>query len=189
VAHTHIISDLHIGHTNILKYRSQFPDIEDHDATILENILGATGKRDSLWLLGDCFFDENSIEFLRTISKNVMYVNWVMGNHDTDNAARQKVLRQIIAEGLVYRVGSMFMRGGFWYTHHPVHPLELRGKFNIHGHVHSATLPDSRYFNVSCENVDYTPIKLATLKEMFYGEGGNSYVAPDLEEYLGAHGT
>lgn len=189
MAQTHIISDIHIGHKNILKYRTRFDSIEEHDDLIMENILGKVGKRDSLWLLGDCFFDEGSIDFLRTLKKYVLYINWVLGNHDTDNASRQKVLRKIIGEGLVHRVGSLFNRGGFWYSHHPIHPLELRGKFNIHGHVHDATLPDNRYFNASCENISYTPVTLAALKEVFYGSAGNIYIAPPEFEYQGAHGT
>ena len=165
---TFIISDLHWGHKGILKHRPHFSSIEEHDNLILDNILKTTNKRDSLWLLGDCFFDEASIGFLRIIKKHCAYVNWVIGNHDTDTTKRQKLLRKILAEGLIHKVGSMFKQGGFWFTHHPMHPLELRGRFNIHGHVHNDTIPDNRYFNVCCENVDYTPIRLQNLIESIH---------------------
>jgi calcineurin-like phosphoesterase family protein len=44
-------------------------------------------------------------------------------------------------------------------SHCPIHESEI-GRFakNIHGHVHENTLEDSRYINVSCEAVDYTPV-------------------------------
>lgn len=175
---TYIIADLHMGHRNILKYRPQFSNVEEHDSTIRENILFTVRKTDSLWLLGDCFFDENSIELLREFKARGIIVNWVLGNHDTDNAARQRLVRQILAEDLVFRVGSLFSRGGFWFSHPPIHPQELRNKFNIHGHVHTATVPDNRYFNVSCENIDYTPISSVYLKELFYGNDENSHIVP-----------
>lgn len=31
---------------------------------------------------------------------------------------------------------------------------------NIHGHLHSKTIDSNRHINVSCEQIDYTPVKL-----------------------------
>jgi len=179
MSETFVISDLHLNHRNIIKYRPQFSTVEEHDATITQNVLETVSKKDSLWLLGDCFFDEPSIQLLRLLKDKGVIVNWVLGNHDTDNAKRQRLIRQILQEDLVFRVGSLFKRGGFWFSHHPVHPLELRNSFNVHGHVHAATLPDNRYYNVSCENLNYTPISYFYLKELFYGNGENNYIAPE----------
>ncbi len=152
------MADLHIGHKNILKYRDCFDTIEQHDSMIMENILRTTNKRDSLWLLGDILFDSNAVEFMREISNHVGQLNWVLGNHDTDNKQRLNNVQQVIDEGLCTRVGAIFNRNGSWLTHAPLHPLELRGKTNIHGHVHDQTINDDRYFNVSCENVKFTPV-------------------------------
>ncbi len=44
-------------------------------------------------------------------------------------------------------------------SHVPLHPDSVdRFKLNIHGHTHDRCLDDSRYFNVSCEVLNYTPI-------------------------------
>lgn len=91
-------------------------------------------------------------------------MNFVPGNHDTDNTERQDLLKRMIGMGLFHKVGSMFKVGGFWLTHPPMHPAELRGKPNIHGHVHFATVPDNDYINVCCENVDYKPINFQMIK-------------------------
>jgi len=46
-------------------------------------------------------------------------------------------------------------------THIPIHVDSLgRFKGNIHGHIHQRKLSDPRYYNVSVERVDYTPISL-----------------------------
>lgn len=48
-------------------------------------------------------------------------------------------------------------------------PDELKGK--IHGHVHSNNIDDLRYFNVSMENIDYTPISLEEIRSIFKSRG------------------
>lgn len=47
----------------------------------------------------------------------------------------------------------------FWLSHCPLHPEELRGRLNIHGHVHTNSVRDQRYINVSFE-MSKTPIPL-----------------------------
>ena len=57
-------------------------------------------------------------------------------------------------------------------THIPVHPESLaRWGLNVHGHLHAnrvnlplAQIPDRRYFNVSMEQINYTPISLEEVK-------------------------
>lgn len=173
----YFIGDLHFGHKNILKYRNQFDSIEQHDDTIMDNILSATSKRDSIWLMGDILFDKESIKYMREISSHVKSLNWVLGNHDTDRRERLQTVQQVIDEGLCSRVGAIFKRSGYWLTHAPIHPLELRGYKNIHGHVHSATISDDRYFNVSCENTNFTPVSkegLELLDQRLDLEGNNN---------------
>lgn len=41
-----------------------------------------------------------------------------------------------------------------WLTHAPIHPDELRGKKNVHGHCHGHILNDKRYINVCVEHAD-----------------------------------
>jgi calcineurin-like phosphoesterase family protein len=33
----------------------------------------------------------------------------------------------------------------------------------IHGHVHSTSVPKDMYYNVSCEAINFTPVKLGEL--------------------------
>ncbi len=54
-----------------------------------------------------------------------------------------------------------------WLTHCPMHPIELRGLINIHGHIHDEQLGEG-YVNVSCEQVDYTPVLIDELINNYY---------------------
>lgn len=159
-----VISDTHWGHKNICRFRPEFSSAEEHDYILTDNICSSLRKRDVLWLLGDCFFTKESINHLHKIRGHCSNVHWVLGNHDTDTNERQEIVRTILSRGgLIGKVGSMFKISKAWLTHHPLHPEELRGRVNIHGHVHRATIHDSNYLNVCCENVNYRPVNIQEL--------------------------
>lgn len=157
------IGDLHIGHRNILKYRSEFGSIQEHDETIINGITSTVSKRDTLYLHGDCFFSADSLNFLREL-RYIGSINWILGNHDSDKTERQRVIHTAMTEGLIDKVHGIVKVHGFWLSHAPIHPVELRGHKNIHGHVHGNTIPDARYFNVSCENIGYRPVSFQDVK-------------------------
>ena len=62
-------------------------------------------------------------------------------------------------------MNGLFKKYGFWLSHCPVHPNELRHKKNIHGHVHNKTVDDDRYINVCCDVVNYTPVELDKIRD------------------------
>lgn len=163
----YFIGDTHWGHRNILKYRPEFSSVEEHDRVILDNIMSIADKRSHLWLLGDCFFDWYSLAFLDHIVKGFAAVKFVIGNHDTDSDDRQEIVREVIS--LCTKVHSLVKYKEFWLSHVPMHPCELRGRFNVHGHMHNQSVDDSRYLCVSCEHTGYKPITLDEVRERFTG--------------------
>lgn len=62
-------------------------------------------------------------------------------------------------------VHSLIKYKEFWLSHAPLHPQELRGKINLHGHVHGSTIPDRNYFNCCLENTNYSPISLQQIRD------------------------
>lgn len=156
-------SDLHHGHKAIAKYRNQFASTKEHDEVIADNILIACGKRDTLWLLGDLFFTEDSLQYFDRYVDNIGQVNIILGNHCTDNSERQRAMRHISSR--CNKIGGLFNYKGFWLSHAPIHPEELRGKVNIHGHMHDKVIDDPRYFSVCLEQIDYKPISFNEIKE------------------------
>jgi|SaaInlV_200m_DNA_6_1039755.scaffolds.fasta_scaffold21515_3 calcineurin-like phosphoesterase family protein len=160
------ISDLHIGHKNVHTFRTQFSSEAEHREYIVDCWNSKVTKRDKVYVLGDAVF---TMEGIATINSLHGSKTLIRGNHDNlDTTAYLKCFDQV--EGMVkYKF--------FWLTHSPMHPVELRGKVNIHGHVHFATINDIRYENVCCENISYTPISYDELinkrKERvktFYGD-------------------
>ena len=109
---------------------------------------------------GDCFFTSESIKYLgqlRLGPGHIRYINLVLGNHDTQSADGRVGLGMSMNSHLLNQVHGLVKYKSAWLSHAPLHPDELRGKMNIHGHCHSRAIQDSRYFCVSCEQVDYTP--------------------------------
>jgi calcineurin-like phosphoesterase family protein len=82
----------------------------------------------------------------------------VMGNHDSPKHCRK------LLEHVEQVCGSIEYKRGVILTHIPIHESQM-GRFwlNIHGHVHSESLDDNRYVNVSAEAVDYTPVDIHQL--------------------------
>jgi calcineurin-like phosphoesterase family protein len=68
-------------------------------------------------------------------------------------------------------VYGLYKRYGLWMSHAPIHPDELRGKPNIHGHVHQKSVPDPRYFNACVEPLNGIPISLEEVRKEFIDRG------------------
>lgn len=145
-----MISDLHIGHKSILKFRKCPKEwtLDDHDAWIVRAWNKVVGKRDTVYVLGDVCMDKSKLPMLKLMNGNKILI---MGNHDQFPLEEyQKYFSKIHA----------FRRyKGYWLSHAPIHPQELRGRKNIHGHCHDyliedpyTGLPDSSYINVCVEH-------------------------------------
>jgi calcineurin-like phosphoesterase family protein len=151
----YLISDPHFGHTNMALKRG-FKSVEEHDEHIVECWNNTISKRDVVWVLGDVTMEKKSPYPI--LDRLLGTKKVILGNHD-----RPEDVRELLK--YVNLVGSMVrLKGGLLLTHCPIHTSEIdRFVVNIHGHVHENTLPDERYINVSCEAVNYTPIKLKDL--------------------------
>jgi calcineurin-like phosphoesterase family protein len=146
----HVISDTHFGHNNVAIHRG-FKDAEEMDNHIISNWNSVISKKDVVWMLGDITMEKGDYSILDRLNgiKKI-----VLGNHDMPNHSK----RLLGYTGSL--AGAVKLRGCI-LTHIPIHPQELREfKLNIHGHVHQNTIPDSRYINVSCEAIGYTPVEL-----------------------------
>jgi len=141
-------SDTHFGHKRIHKFRTEFESESQHQEYVIERWNETVGKNDKVYLLGDSAFTMESIEAVRRLNGTKILLR---GNHDKLNTS---VYLWVFKE-----VCGIIRYKDFWLSHAPIHPQELRGLKNIHGHVHNATIPDNRYFNACLENIDYRPIE------------------------------
>lgn len=135
-------SDLHLGHVNICKFRSQFCSPKEHEEFIINDWDKTISKYDDVYVLGDACFNMESIAILKNLKGRKFLIR---GNHDEcDSGAYLKAFNEIYG---IKRYKN------FWLSHAPIHPNELRGKINLHGHVHNETIQDTRYFNCCLENL------------------------------------
>lgn len=160
MAEVYFLGDCHFGHRNILQFRPQFKTIKEHDDFIIDNINKVVSKRDKLILTGDTCFNRDALDCLRRI--RCPAIHFVFGNHDDYNIDFKNEVN-----GICWVSGD-FKYKEFWISHIPLHAEELRGKFNIHAHMHGSTLSDTkRYISTSCEQVGYTPISLQQIRDRF----------------------
>ena len=152
------ISDLHFGHKNLILNLRGFSSVEEHDELIISNWNKVVSKRDKVFIAGDIRMENNEYWILDRLNGNKTVI---LGNHE---------LGKHVPELLKYvdKVAGAISYKGYMITHIPIHPSEFEHcRGNIHGHVHSYSLPDPRYFNISCEVLNYTPIEFEELTKKY----------------------
>lgn len=149
-------SDLHLGHNGIEGFRKHVRDSLDNTCMIQEDWFKNVKRRDIVWVLGDIAFTDDGYNVFKGLPGEKRLI---LGNHDKYPIARY-------ARDFKHVYGLKRYHKA-WLSHCPIHPEELRGKGNIHGHVHYNTLPDDRYFNCSVENLlELVGRSLITLDEL-----------------------
>ena len=155
-----IMSDLHLGHRNICKYRPGFASEEEHSEIIFDNLATGLTKRDTIWFLGDVAFTKEWLARIKTLkcqSKKLL-----VGNHDLERGITMADLVDTYD-----KCYALLKKRNYWFSHCPIHPDEMRGKLgNIHGHLHDKIIDDPMYINVSVEHTNYKPISIETVEEM-----------------------
>ena len=156
------IGDTHFGHANLLTFENNtrpYTNIDEHDEALVSNWNSVVGSDDRVFHLGDVAF-ASKYHYLKHLAGRKIIV--VLGNHDYYSKI------DAIMEDKRYSVcGSFIYRREFLLTHIPVHTSQMdsRFKYNIHGHLHTHSLDDKRYINVSCEQVNMTPVSFGQIKE------------------------
>jgi calcineurin-like phosphoesterase family protein len=162
----YFIGDPHLGHKNIHTFRKFLKNEEHNTKLITEQWKKTIRNRDQVFVMGDAAFTEEALISLGNLPGRKILVK---GNHDdmVSTALQSQVFEEI--HGII-----KYKR--MWLSHAPIHPAELRGKPNVHGHVHEATIKrfgliDKRYFN-TCIDVIYPRtksvfVKLETIKQYY----------------------
>ncbi len=158
-----LISDMHFGHANIIKYENRpFTNVDEMDTTLISNWNTAVGKGDKVFILGDVSFynKEKTKSILEMLNGNKILI---LGNHDKDRSSawwRETGLDEVYQYPIVYN-------DFYILSHEPVYLSENMPYVNIHGHTHHLKYADKQFFNVSVECIGYTPISFDKVKEQF----------------------
>ena len=159
---TFFIGDTHFFHKNIMKFEPvfrPFSTMDEHNEVLVNRWNSVVKPNDIVWHLGDVVFGcaENLAIMDRLNGKKKL----VLGNHD-----RFEMTHYMKYFTHIYGVAAY---QGFVLTHIPVADSQFwRYKGNIHGHIHSRTMDDPRYINVSVEAINLTPINFEELSDNFY---------------------
>lgn len=169
------ISDTHFGHEKCWSTfkRSDgsplrpFSSTEEMDETMIENWNRVVGPNDTVYHLGDVVINK---KFLPQISRLNGKKKLIFGNHDIFKPQEYKDAG--FYDFHAYRV----FVDDFICSHIPIHPDCVTERYvcNVHGHLHANRVMkwhdfwrsdvDPRYFNVSVEQINYTPISFEDLR-------------------------
>lgn len=135
----YFISDLHIGHVNMLSYDNRsFKDIETHDAIIMHNWNEAVGYDDDVYILGDISWlsPQKTIEYLRKLNGNK---HLIIGNHD-GKLLKNREFRNEFVEICNYKELDIGGGKSIVLCHYsmPCFKNHYYGWYHLYGHVHNS---------------------------------------------------
>ena len=162
----YFISDIHLGHKKILDFSPSRGGscVDEHDEWIVDSWNSVVTKRDVVYLLGDIAFSREGLSKCADLNG---VKKLILGNHDLFAIDEYTKYFKILP--------SLYKYKEFWLSHAPIHPHELRGKKNIHGHVHSSSITkpairpfepslNPRYINVCVEPLNGKPISIDKIR-------------------------
>ena len=163
----YLISDLHLGHENIIEYCDRpFDTVDAMDETLIDNWNGTVDdEHDIVFFLGDlgAFADESELrELLDQLNGRVVFVE---GNHDHPTR---------YVDGLNTHQYYIIQHGDrqFCCAHRPENVPRCWEGWILYGHHHDNDLdeypfldPERQRVNLSAELIGYEPLSLDDLVE------------------------
>lgn len=183
-----LISDTHFGHEKTCTVFKRedgsplrpFSCAEEMDEFMIKAWNDRVRPNDKVYHLGDVVINRKFLNVLARLNGDKVLIR---GNHDI---FKLEDYSQYFRD-----IRAFDVKNGMIFSHVPVHPESL-GRFgtNIHGHLHANRVMkivgvdvktgelkygkevDPRYFNVSVEQIDFTPISLEELNQRILAQGG-----------------
>lgn len=166
MARIFVISDLHLGHQNILFFKKEgghplreFNSLDEMHGAIINRWCQTVKSEDHVYVLGDICFDRKYLEIFNGLPG---HKRLVLGNHDLFNI-------QVYAK-YFEKIFGVRQLNGVWLTHTPMHEDSVNAPgvvCNVHGHLHSKIINHPKYVNVCVEQINYTPVDLETIRARF----------------------
>ena len=156
----YVISDLHLGHANIIEHCDRpFDDVEEINDTLIENWNTVVdGDQDIVIFLGDlgCFAEEEELRtWLDELNGRIIFIE---GNHDSPRR---------YVDGLNTHQYYMLSHGEWQFccTHDPATIPQSWDGWVLHGHHHDDDAypfidPVAKRANLSAEVTNYRPLSL-----------------------------
>lgn len=166
MSETFVCADLHLSHRGIVQFKNEdgskvrpWDTTEDMDEALISNWNLDVRPQDKVYVLGDVVINRRALPLIGKLNGTKILVG---GNHDV---WRLEELTPYFKD-----IRGSTTLSGMILTHIPIHPQDLgRWGTNVHGHLHNKRViaPDGaidpRYYCVSMEHINYTPIPLFKL--------------------------
>ena len=168
------IADTHFFHEGMLKFtdqngqriRHQFDNINQMNEAIISNWNSVVKPSDKIYHLGDVTFKYGK-QLNELMSRLNGHKRLIVGNHDEGKEHTLTQWFEKISCWRLFKLEDMYLTA----THVPIHSDSLMTKklpgFNVHGHLHKKQVADKRYHCVSVENINYTPIHMDEVQQIF----------------------
>ena len=159
-----LLSDTHFTHKNILTFTKHdetplrtFTSVEEMDEHMIECWNNVVGNNDLVYHCGDITMHERYLPILNRLKGRKILIR---GNHDL--ASTKTLLKYFEEVYATYAFKNMIL------SHMPIdrNSVTPRYKVNVHGHLHAYSMEDPLYFNVSVEQLNYTPISLEEVRKL-----------------------
>lgn len=159
MSNIYVISDLHLNHTNIIKYCNRpYATVEEMNEALINNWNSVVKEDDYVYCLGD--FCLGGVEIVKDLcSKLNGHKILVKGNHDhcTNKVYKEAGFEQVAQENLIVRFDHLDKT--IHFSHHRKADEETH-YLNLYGHVHDRPSDDDMHRCVCVEVINYTPILL-----------------------------
>ncbi len=173
---TLFISDLHLGHSNIISLCNRpFADVDEMDAALIQRWNTKVKKNDTVYLIGDVVWDKKKVAYYmeQLSGKKIL----VAGNHDDTWVRREECQKHF--ETVVPYLETHLNGHPVTMCHYPM--LEWRSSreesrrkqgYLIHGHIHNRVSEEYRQLylqfnalNAGADVNDFAPVTFDELVE------------------------
>jgi calcineurin-like phosphoesterase family protein len=174
---THVYSDPHFGHANIIKYEQRpFDDVRQHDAALIELYNSVVHPEDTVLWLGDCFLMPYELAYKNVMMRLNGHKILIPGNHDRSIRAMLMVGFAMVIPEATIMVGDCKCR-----CHHYPYRSKLdehngkqahgrpvrnaKGDILLHGHTHGKLKRHDDMVHVGVDAWGFRPVSLRELTE------------------------
>jgi len=174
-------SDWHLGHQKMLNglRGNIFSSVEEHDNTIINNIIETLSPGDNLFFLGDAFWKYSSKEVEQVMikfKKHKINIHWILGNHDKVSWTKYGCVKWF-GQMKDISIDKQFIT----LSHYPmlVYNKSHYSAWLLYGHIHKNDntwdiMKDDlilenylgKSLNVNVELYDYKPLSFLQIREI-----------------------
>lgn len=139
------VADLHFGHKNIIKFEKRpFKEVEEMDASLIEQWNNIVGENDQVYILGD--FTLKGSNYACDILKQLKGTKFlILGNHD--NFVRKKDFPQNMFEEITNYKEIEYNGKHIIMSHYPIADWNEKeyGSILLYGHIHNIKNDAQKY--------------------------------------------